>query len=117
VLDPQGMLHCLTPQELGLTYRHCGLPQDWIFIGARLKGRAGKGEEIQEKISSILAERERTQPIKVLTGGSTFANPEGVKAWELIEKAGCRGFQKGGALISELHCNFMINTGNATAAD
>lgn len=116
-LDPKGKLHRLTPQELGLSYRHCDLPKDWIFIGARLKGHVGKGEEIQKKISSILAERERTQPIKSRTGGSTFANPEGMKAWELIEKAGCRGHQKGGAMMSELHCNFMINTGDATAAD
>lgn len=117
VLDPKGKLHRLTPQELGLSYRHCDLPKDWIFIGARLKGQRKKGQGIQEKISSILAERERTQPIKSRTGGSTFANPEDKKAWELIEKAGCRGLQKGGARMSELHCNFMINTGDATAAD
>lgn len=117
VLDPKGKLHCLTAQELGLTYRHCNLPKDWIFIGARLKGQLGKEKEIQEKISSFLAERERTQPIKSGTGGSTFANPEGSKAWELIERAGCRGLQMGGAMMSELHCNFMINTGDATAAD
>lgn len=117
VLDPKGKLHCLTPEDLGLTYRYCHLPKDWIFIGARLKGRVGKKKEIHEKISSILAERERTQPIKSRTGGSTFANPEGASAWELIEKAGCRGLRKGGAMMSELHCNFMINTGDATASD
>lgn len=117
VLDPKGKLHRLTPQELGLSYRHCDLPKDWIFIGARLRGQVGKGQEIQERMDSILAERERTQPIKSRTGGSTFANPEGGKAWELIEKAGCRGLQKGDAMMSELHCNFMINTGHATAAD
>lgn len=117
VLDPKGTLHRLTPQELGLTYRHCDLPKDWIFIGARLRGRIGKKEKIQEKISSFLAERESSQPVTSRTGGSTFANPEGSKAWELIEKAGCRGLKKGGAMMSELHCNFMINTGDATAAD
>lgn len=116
-LDPKGTLHRLTPQELGLTYRHCDLPKDWIFIGARLRGRIGKKEKIQEKISSFLAERESSQPVTSRTGGSTFANPEGSKAWELIEKAGCRGLKKGGAMMSELHCNFMINTGDATAAD
>lgn len=117
VLDPKGKLHRLTPYDLGLTYRYCDLPKDWIFVGARLKGRAGKGAEIQEKISSLLAMREETQPVTSRTGGSTFANPEGAKAWELIEKAGCRGLQKGGAMISELHCNFMVNTGHATASD
>lgn len=117
VVDPKGGLHHLAPQELGLSYRHCDLPKDWIFIGARLKGHAGNAKEIEEKISSLLAERERTQPVKSRTGGSTFANPEKSKAWELIEKAGCRGLKKGGAMMSELHCNFMINTGKASAAD
>ena len=68
-------------------------------------------------LTPILAERERTQPVKSRTGGSTFANPEGAKAWELIDKANCRGLKKGGAMMSDLHCNFMINTGNATASD
>lgn len=117
VVDPKGQFHRLTPQELELSYRHCRLPKDWIFIGARLKGDKGNAKEIREKISSFLAEREHTQPVKSRTGGSTFANPESAKAWELIEKAGCRGLQKGGAMISELHCNFMMNTGGATAAD
>lgn len=117
VLDPKGQLHRLTPQELGLTYRHCELPKDWIFIGARLKGYVKKTEEIQEKMSSFLATRETTQPVTCRTGGSTFANPEGLKAWELIEKAGCRGLEKGGAVMSDLHCNFMLNTGHATATD
>lgn len=117
VVDPKGLLQRLTPRELGLAYRHCDLPKDWIFIGARLKGQVGHVKEIKEKISSFLAERERTQPVKSRTGGSTFANPEGAKAWELIEKAGCRGLTKGEAMMSELHCNFMINKGGATAAD
>ncbi len=117
VVDPKGRLHRLTAKDLGLRYRQCDLPKDWIFIGARLKGSLGNSKEIEEKISSFLAERERTQPVKSRTGGSTFANPEGTKAWELIEKAGCRGLRKGGAMMSELHCNFMINTGNATASD
>ena len=117
VLDPKGKLHHLTPQDLGLTYRSCALPKDWIFIGARLKGHVGRQEEIQAKISSFLDKRETTQPIKSRTGGSTFANPEGLRAWELIEKADCRGLRRGGAMMSELHCNFMLNTGQATAAD
>ncbi len=117
VIDPKGILHRLTPQELGLTYRHCDLPKDWIFIGARLKGQKGNAKEIEEKISSLLAERERTQPVKSRTGGSTFANPEKAKAWELIDAAGCRGLTRGGAMMSDLHCNFMINTGTATACE
>jgi UDP-N-acetylmuramate dehydrogenase len=117
VMDTKGTLHCLSAQELGLSYRHCNLPKDWIFIGARLKGHKSREADIQEKIDSFLCEREKTQPVKSRTGGSTFANPDGHKAWELIDKAGCRGLRQGGAMISELHCNFMINTGEATAAD
>lgn len=116
-IDSKGTLHRLTAQELGLSYRHCQLPKDWIFVGARLKGKKGNSSEIHEKMTSFLKERERTQPVKSRTGGSTFANPEGVKAWELIDKAGCRGLKKGRAMMSELHCNFMINTNTATAAD
>lgn len=117
VMDPQGELHRLSPQELGLSYRHCDLPKDWIFIGARFEGKKGNSKAIQEKISSYLAERERTQPVHSRTGGSTFANPPEGKAWELIDKAGCRGMKKGGAMMSEMHCNFMINTEEATASD
>jgi UDP-N-acetylmuramate dehydrogenase len=117
VVDPEGTIHRLTPQELGLAYRHCALPKDWIFIGASLKGQLGNTQGIEQKISTFLTERERSQPVKSRTGGSTFANPERAKAWELIEKAGCRGLKKGAAMMSELHCNFMINTGGATAAD
>jgi len=116
-VDPKGTLHRFTPQELGLSYRHCDLPKDWIFVGAQLEGWHGEVSQIKEKISSFLAERERTQPVKSRTGGSTFANPEGGKAWELIDKAGCRGLTNGGAMMSELHCNFMINKGNAKATD
>ena len=117
VMESQGTLHQLSAQELGLSYRHCDLSKEWIFIGARFKGEKGDSKMIQKKISSYLEERERTQPVKTQTGGSTFANPPHEKAWQLIEKAGCRGLKKGGAMISELHCNFMINTGNATATD
>lgn len=116
-VDSEGHLHRLEPHELGFGYRHCSLPKDWVFIGARLKGQPGNAKEIEEKISSLLAERERTQPVKSRTGGSTFANPQDGKAWELIEKAGCRGLRRGDAMMSELHCNFMLNIENATAAD
>ena len=117
VVDPKGVVHQLTPQELGLGYRHCSLPKEWIFVGARLKGNKGNSSEIQKKITGFLEERERTQPVKSRTGGSTFANPEGATAWELIDEAGCRGLTQGDAMMSELHCNFMINKGKATATD
>ncbi len=116
-VDPKGVVHRLTLEDLCLSYRHCALPKDWIFVGAQLKGQRGDAAKIKEKIASFLLERERTQPVTSRTGGSTFANPEGAKAWELIDQAGCRGLTKGGAMMSELHCNFMINTGKATAAD
>lgn len=116
-VDPKGCIHRLLPEELGLSYRYCALPKDWIFIGARLKGEVGNVKEIEAKMVELLAERERTQPVKSRTGGSTFANPEGMRAWELIEKAGCRGLRKGDAMVSELHPNFMVNLGQATAAD
>lgn len=114
-LDPKGQLQTLTPEDMGFTYRHCAIPQDWVFIGARFKAPSGDAKIVGEKIAQMLAQREETQPIKSRTGGSTFANPEGQKAWELIDQAGCRGLTIGGAQMSEKHCNFMINTGDATA--
>lgn len=117
VLDSKGKIHRLTPHELGLSYRHCDLPKDWIFIGARLRGYKEESGKIQERMDACLEARELTQPVASRTGGSTFANPEGQKAWELIEKAGCRGLRKNDAMMSEMHCNFMINTGSATASD
>ena len=117
VVDPTGTLHRLKPEEMGLTYRHCTVPKDWIFVGACLKGEKGSPLQSQEKIKTLLETREQTQPIHSRTGGSTFANPKGGKAWELIDEAGCRGLQIGGARMSDLHCNFMLNTGGATAHD
>ncbi len=117
VLDPKGKLHRLTTEDLGYTYRHCGLPADWTFIGARFKAPSGNKRMIQESIRRLLRQREETQPIRERTGGSTFANPTGHKAWELIDQAGCRGLKIGGAQISEKHCNFLINFDNATAFD
>lgn len=116
-LDPKGKLHRLTLEDLGYTYRHCGLPRDWIFIGARFKAPSGNKKKIQESINRLLAQREETQPIRSKTGGSTFANPVGHKAWELIDQAGCRGLKVGGAQVSEKHCNFLINFDNGTAFD
>jgi UDP-N-acetylmuramate dehydrogenase len=116
-VDPAGALRPLTPAELGLSYRHCDLPEEWIFVGARYRGRAGDKATIAKRMAEIQAAREASQPIRARTGGSTFANPPGHKAWELIDRAGCRGLLRGGAQVSDKHANFLINTGNATAAD
>lgn len=116
-LDEQGNLHMLTPEDIGFIYRGNTLPDGWIFTKAILKGKPGNREEIAGRIADITAKREATQPIKSRTSGSTFANPPGKKAWELIDAAGCRGLKIGGATVSEKHCNFLINEGNATATD
>jgi UDP-N-acetylmuramate dehydrogenase len=116
-LDLNGRRYCLGPDRLGLTYRHCAVPEGWIFTLAKLQGRPGDQGEILKRMAEIQAQRTDTQPVRTRTGGSTFANPPGHKAWELIEKAGCRGLKRGGAVVSEKHCNFLINTGDATAAD
>lgn len=116
-LDPTGAIHTLPPADLGFSYRHCSVPEDWFFIGCRLKGVPGDKEAIAARMGEIRSERENSQPVRTRTGGSTFANPEGKKAWELIDAAGCRGLTIGGAMVSDKHCNFLINTGNARARD
>jgi len=121
-LDDQGMRHRLTPADMAFGYRHCGVPESWIFLGARLQGRAGNADAIKARMDEIQAAREGSQPIRSRTGGSTFANPPveqsgGRKAWQLVDAAGCRGLIVGDAQVSEQHCNFLINRGNATAAD
>ena len=116
-VDRQGKLHRLAKADLGLTYRHSSVPEDWIFTGAELAGSLGATDAILARLAEIQAARETTQPIRSRTGGSTFANPPGQKAWELIDRAGCRGLALGGAMVSEKHCNFLINTGSATAAE
>jgi UDP-N-acetylmuramate dehydrogenase len=116
-LDRQGRLHNLDKSALGLTYRHSAVPEDWIFLSAELKAEAGERAKIIAKLADIQAAREASQPIRSRTGGSTFANPAGHKAWQLIDQAGCRGLRIGGAMVSEKHTNFLINTGTATAAD
>jgi len=116
-LDGDGHRHDLEPGEMDLSYRHCGMPADWVFVAARLKGRRDDPSAIGARMAAIQAQREATQPIRARTGGSTFANPPGHKAWELIDRAGCRGLTRGGAAVSDKHTNFLINTGNATAAD
>lgn len=116
-LDTDGRCHDLGLHEMNLSYRHCGVPTDWIFVAARFKGRHDSPAAIGTRIAEIQAQRETAQPIHARTGGSTFANPPGHKAWELIDRAGCRGLTRGGAIISDKHANFLINTGTATAAD
>lgn len=116
-VTPAGEIIMLTNADMNYSYRHYGGPAGLIFTRAWFATTADAPEAIEARIAEIQAKREGTQPIRERTGGSTFANPEGHKAWELIDKAGCRGLTIGGAQMSELHCNFMINTGNATAAD
>lgn len=116
-VDRQGVSHVLDLDALGFSYRHCGVPEDFIFTRAVLRGQAGDTQAIATRMAEIRSAREASQPLHVRTGGSTFANPEGHKAWELIDRAGCRGLRIGGAQVSEKHCNFLINTGDATAAD
>ena len=107
--------------DMGFRYRHCGVPKDWFFIAARLHGEPGNRNAITLRMDKIQAEREATQPLRTLTGGSTFCNlgksQNSLKTWELIEKAGCRSLTRGRAQVSKLHCNFLINTGGATSSD
>ncbi|MGA1020006.1 MAG: UDP-N-acetylmuramate dehydrogenase [Candidatus Puniceispirillales bacterium] len=116
-IDRQGNWHEVTPAEMGMAYRHSNAPQDWIFVSATLIGESGKSEDIRAAMKAIIATRSDAQPQGVRTGGSTFANPEGHKAWQLIDQAGCRGLAHGAAEVSEKHCNFLINRGNASAED
>jgi UDP-N-acetylmuramate dehydrogenase len=116
-LDRTGERHDVEAAALGLAYRHSDAPPDWIFIGAEFAGAPGESGAIGRRMAEIQASREASQPIRARTGGSTFANPPGHKAWELIDRAGCRGLVRGGAQVSEKHANFLINNGNATAAD
>lgn len=121
-VELDGTLHKLAPDDLNLTYRHSELPEDWIVLSARLRGRPDQPEAIARRMSEVQKSRCDSQPIRSRTGGSTFKNPppeisNGLKAWQLIDQAGCRGLRQGGAMVSEQHCNFLINTGNATASD
>jgi UDP-N-acetylmuramate dehydrogenase len=116
-VDAYGRVHRADASALGFTFRHCDAPEDWIFTAARLRGTPDSPGRIAERMSRIASARKESQPIRTRTGGSTFKNPPGRKAWELIEQAGCRGLLRGGAQVSPMHCNFLINTGTATAAD
>ncbi len=112
-----GELVNLSASELGYSYRHSALPAGAIVVSALFRGRLGDPEAIQAEMDRISAAREETQPLRSRTGGSTFKNPPGHKAWALVDAAGCRGLVKGGAQVSEKHCNFLLNLGNATSAD
>jgi UDP-N-acetylmuramate dehydrogenase len=114
----KGEIVTLSHADMGFTYRNSAAStRDIIFTSALFQGRPGDQAEIQAEMDRVTAAREAAQPIKERTGGSTFKNPEGGKAWKLIDAAGCRGLRVGGAQVSEMHCNFLINTGGATAAD
>jgi UDP-N-acetylmuramate dehydrogenase len=116
-VDRKGGIQVLPVAELHYEYRHCGAPEDFIFTEALFHGEPGEPEAILAEMDGIAAYREQAQPIKSRTGGSTFKNPPGKKAWQLIDAAGCRGLMVGDAKVSEMHCNFLINEGNATGAD
>jgi UDP-N-acetylmuramate dehydrogenase len=116
-VDRAGRTHIFSNADMHYTYRHCGVDDDVIFTEALFQGAPGDAATIAAEMNKITEAREATQPIKSRTGGSTFKNPPGHKAWQLIDAAGCRGLIVGGAQVSELHCNFLINRGEATAAD
>jgi len=116
-VDRKGRIRVLKNADMGYGYRHCGAPEDLIFTQALLQGEPGDPAVIAAEMDKITESREATQPIKSRTGGSTFKNPPGRKAWQLIDAAGCRGLVVGDAQVSEMHCNFLINRGGATAAD
>jgi UDP-N-acetylmuramate dehydrogenase len=103
--------------QLGYTYRHSAVPEGAVVIDATLRGTPGKPEAIGAEMDAIARAREESQPLRSRTGGSTFKNPEGHKAWALIDAAGCRGLTHGDAQVSEKHCNFLLNLGSATSAD
>jgi UDP-N-acetylmuramate dehydrogenase len=115
-VDRQGNIRNYSNGEMEFSYRHCGVPDDVIFTTAVLQGRAGVPEEIAAEMATIKKKREKGQP-RNRTGGSTFKNPPGQSAWKLVDEAGCRGLTIGGAQVSELHSNFLINLGGASAAD
>jgi len=116
IVDRAGIVRTVVASQLGLGYRKSNAPADWIFTSARLRAAPGDQMSIARRIAEIDSARTESQP-RSRTGGSTFANPPGFKAWELIERAGCRGLRIGEAQVSEKHCNFLINLGAATAAD
>jgi len=116
-LDRKGNRHRFTNADMKFAYRNSGVDGAVIFTSARFQGRSAASEEIRARMEEVQQHRESAQPIREKTGGSTFKNPPGDSAWKLIDAAGCRGLRVGGAQVSEMHCNFLINTGNATGHD
>jgi UDP-N-acetylmuramate dehydrogenase len=116
-VDRAGRIHVLSNGDMRFAYRHCSAPDDYIFTQAAFRGERGDPAVIAAEMDKITESREATQPIKSRTGGSPFKYPSGRKAWQLVDAAGCRGLRVGGAQVSEMHTNFLINLGNATAAD
>jgi len=116
-VDRRGALHVLSNADMGYSYRHSSAPEDYIFTSAIFEGYPEDRAAIQKAMGEVQHHRETVQPIREKTGGSTFKNPEGTSAWKEIDKAGCRGLMIGGAQMSPMHCNFMINTGSATGFD
>ncbi|WP_443025020.1 UDP-N-acetylmuramate dehydrogenase [Sphingomonas sp. Leaf4] len=117
VVTRDGTLVTLSNADLNYRYRHSDLPDGAIVVAATFRGQAGDPATIQTEMDRIAAAREASQPLRSKTGGSTFKNPDGHKAWALVDAAGCRGFRKGDAQVSEKHCNFLLNTGAATSAE
>ena len=116
-VDRGGNVRTYSNADMRFSYRHCGVADDVIFTQALFAGRPGDAAAIAAEMNKITESREATQPVKSRTGGSTFKNPPGHKAWQLVDAAGCRGLRIGDAQVSEMHCNFLINLGNATAAE
>ncbi len=116
-VDGCGTKHILSTADMGFAYRKSSVPEEFIFVEAVFEGSRDDPAAVRARMEALLAEREASQPVKSRTGGSTFKNPPGHKAWQLIDQAGCRGLKHGAAQVSEKHCNFLINTGEASAAD
>ncbi len=116
-VDRKGNIHVLSLADMGFTYRHAGVPADFILTEALFQGTPGDPAAILREMEEVADYREKNQPIRERTGGSTFKNPAGASAWKLIDEAGCRGLRVGGAKVSDMHCNFLINEGGATGED
>lgn len=117
IMDRRGHIHRLSHADLKFSYRHATLPEGGIVLRVALRGKPAEPAKIRAHMAEIKAQRDESQPVRARTGGSTFRNPTGQKAWALIDAAGCRGLRLGGAQVSEKHCNFLLNLGDATSAD